>query len=93
MLCFDNVRIDDDVTPIRIKKQGVEVSKIDYLGNITANSYIKSGGTATQMLMADGSVKESNPQKEITTNYTLVNADNDQPIFINNGARPNSYNS
>lgn len=95
MLSFDNVLIDNDVTPIRIKKQGVEVSKIDYLGNITANSYIKPGGTSTQTLMADGSVKENqdNLQKVITyptdftgTNYTLTNADNNYEIIIDNGA-------
>lgn len=90
MLSFDNVLIDNDVTPIRIKKQGVEVSKIDYLGNITANSYIKPGGTSTQMLMADGSVKENqdNLQKVITTSTVLSNSDNNCTIFINNGATP-----
>ncbi|MEA9414397.1 hypothetical protein [Flavobacterium sp. PL02] len=31
-------------------------SKIDYLGNITGNSFIKTGGLPTQSLMADGSV-------------------------------------
>ena len=31
-------------------------SKIDYLGNITGTSFIKSGGTSSQFLKADGSV-------------------------------------
>lgn len=59
-------------------------------GSLTANSYIKTGGTATQMLMADGSVKENqdNLQREITGNTTLSNTDNNHTIFINNGATP-----
>jgi hypothetical protein len=88
MLSFDNVLVNNDITPIRVKKQGVEVLSIDYLGNIFANTFVKSGGTSTQRLMADGSVQESNPQKEIGTNYNIVNADNNQTIFINNGATP-----
>ena len=31
-------------------------AKIDYLGNITGNSFIKTGGTSAQILAADGSV-------------------------------------
>ncbi len=62
-------------------------------GDIIANSFIKTGGTITQYLMADGSVTEENPQKVLTypadftgTNYTLTNADKNYTIFINNGA-------
>lgn len=40
MLAFDNVLANNDITPIRIKKQGVEVMSVDYLGNITANKLI-----------------------------------------------------
>ena len=32
--------------------------KLEVNGNVKANSFIKSGGTSTQILMADGSVKE-----------------------------------
>ena len=31
-------------------------AKIDYLGNITGNSFVKTGGTSSQFLKADGSV-------------------------------------
>ena len=59
-------------------------------GSITANSYIKTGGTSTQMLMADGSVKENqdNLQKVITTSTVILDTDNNHTIFINNGATP-----
>jgi hypothetical protein len=35
---------------------GISTSEIDRFGNITGNSFIKSGGLSTQFLMADGSV-------------------------------------
>lgn len=72
------------------QNDGVNTFTVNKLGAITANSYAKIGGTSTQMLMADGSVKENqdNLQKEITSNYTLVNADNNHTIFINNGSTP-----
>lgn len=38
MLLMDNIGASNDITPIRIKKQGVEVAKIDYLGNISGNT-------------------------------------------------------
>lgn len=41
---------------INIKKNGGLLSKIDYLGNITGTSFIKTGGTSSQFLKADGSV-------------------------------------
>jgi hypothetical protein len=34
-------------------------AKIDYLGNITGNTFVKTGGTSSQFLMADGSVNTS----------------------------------
>lgn len=34
----------------------ITTSSIDKLGNITANSFVKTGGTSSQYLMADGSV-------------------------------------
>ena len=92
MLVLSNKKATNNVvdvsTPLTVLRDNIEVAKISDIGDFSGNKFIKSGGTATQMLMADGSVKESNPQKEITTNYTLVNADNDQTIFINNGATP-----
>jgi hypothetical protein len=37
------------------KSTGINYGKIDYLGNITTSSFIKTGGSAIQYLMADGS--------------------------------------
>ena len=94
MLVLSNKRalnnVIDIATPLSILRDGVEVAKISDIGDHTANSYIKTGGTSTQMLMADGSVKENqdNLQKVITTSTTISNSDNNYTIFINNGATP-----
>ena len=34
----------------------IEVYNVDYLGNTTANSFVKTGGTSNQFLKADGSI-------------------------------------
>lgn len=77
------------------RNNGTDTFSVNKIGNITANSYIKQGGTSSQFLMADGSVSTStgNLQKVITypadftgTNYTLTNADNNYEIIIDNGA-------
>ena len=88
MLSMDNILVNNDITPIRIKKQGTDVLIIDHLGNITASSFIKTGGTEQQLLLANGDVSELNPQKTITTSYTLTDIDNNYTIFVNNGATP-----
>lgn len=81
--------------PFTIQNSGVDTFTINKLGEATGTKFIKSGGTASQYLMADGSVSTStdNLQKVITypadftgTNYTLTNADNNYEIIINNGA-------
>ena len=53
------------------------------IGASTADSFVKTGGTGTQMLMADGTVLEITPQKEVTANYAIVNGDNRYTIFFN----------
>ena len=88
MLSMDNVLVNNEITPIRIKKQGTDVLIIDHLGNITASSFIKTGGTEQQLLLANGNVSELNPQKTITTSYTLTDIDNNYTVFVNNGATP-----
>ena len=88
MLSMDNILVNNDITPIRIKKQGTDVLIIDHLGNITASSFIKTGGTEQQLLLANGNVSELNPQKTITTSYTLTDIDNNYTVFVNNGATP-----
>ena len=94
MLVLSNKRASNNVidiaTPLSILRDGVEVAKISDIGDHTANKYIKTGGTSTQMLMADGSVKENqdNLQKVITTSTVILDIDNNNTIFINNGATP-----
>lgn len=60
------------------------IYSVDVLGNIVANSYIKTGGTSTQLLKADGNVIELNPQKStvVIANYTLTDTDNGTTIFV-----------
>ena len=70
------------------QNNGVDTYTVDKLGNIIANKYTKTGGTAQQILIANGTVRELNPQKEITANYILTNADDGYVIFINNGTTP-----
>jgi len=63
---------------------GTGVAKITGNGDITTNSFIKLGGTSTQQLMADGTVKDINPQKAtvVTSNYTLTDTDHGTTIFV-----------
>ena len=94
MLVLSNKRalnnVIDIATPLSILRDGVEVAKISDIGDHTANKYRKTGGTSTQMLMADGSVKENqdNLQRVITTSTVILDIDNNNTIFINNGATP-----
>ncbi len=43
-------------TPIEHIKDGITNFKVSTIGDVTANKFIKSGGTSSQFLMADGSV-------------------------------------
>lgn len=70
------------------KNNTADTFTLDKLGNITANSFTKTGGTAQQILLANGTVEDVNKQKEIITNYTLTDADNGYTIFVNNSATP-----
>ena len=74
--------------PLIIKNDSVTSFTINKLGEATGTKFIKSGGTAQQFLMADGNVSELNPQKTITTSYTLTDIDNNYTIFVNNVATP-----
>ena len=42
--------------PILINRESTSVFSVDHLGNATANSFVKIGGTSSQYLMADGTV-------------------------------------
>jgi hypothetical protein len=52
--------------PFIYYKNGVELFKVDTTGNITANSFIKTGGTSSQFLKADGSVDTTTYQGAIS---------------------------
>lgn len=55
------------------KKNGATRFKVDYLGNVTGNSFIKSGGTSTQFLKADGSVDSNNYATTSVIAQTITN--------------------
>ncbi len=97
MLVLSNGRALNDAvdigTPLTVLRDGVVVTTISDIGHVTSIKLIKEGGTSTQILMADGTVKEENLQKVITypddftgPDYTMLNSDNNHLIFINNGA-------
>ena len=71
---------------VTFQKNGITQAFVSHNGDITANSFIKTGGTSSQYLMADGSTKNINLQKVITGNYMLTSVDNDYTIFIDNGS-------
>lgn len=54
------------------RNSGSDTMDIDKLGNVTANSFIKTGGTSSQYLKADGSVTTLNftPFRWVATNST-----------------------
>jgi len=68
------LRINNDTSaigdPFIYTLSGNLKAKIDYLGNITGNSFIKSGGLSSQFLKADGSVDSTAYQGAITLTTT-----------------------
>lgn len=62
-----------------------------YFGD-TSDITISGVGSEFFPILASLVPKESNPQKEILTNYTLADADKGYTIFINNGATPITIN-
>lgn len=66
---------------------GTNVFKVDYLGNATANSFIKTGGTSFQFLKADGSIDSNEYQPTTTENYKLL------PQTFNFATIPASYDN
>ncbi|WP_177209578.1 hypothetical protein [Flavobacterium sp. LPB0248] len=86
-------------TPFQVIKDGAILTKIDPLGNINANSFIKTGGTSSQYLMADGSVTTSvagavEPTQITITTTTSITTDTldanskkqlGKNVIINNG--------
>jgi len=65
---------------------GIVISRINKFGDITGKSFIKTGGTSSQYLMADGGVSELNPQRTEAASFALTDVDNGYTIFVNNGA-------
>ena len=66
---------------------------VNKLGNVTANSFIKSGGSSSQYLMADGSVSgaitftETDTLQSVTTRGSTTT----QTITINPVANSNGF--
>jgi hypothetical protein len=58
----------DISTPLTVLRNAVTVAKIDDLGNITGNTFVKTGGTASQFLKADGSVSLIDGSETIINN-------------------------
>lgn len=54
---------------LKVTNNNVETLNITKEGNVTANSFIKSGGTSSQFLKADGSVDSSTYQTVGATHY------------------------
>jgi len=81
------------------KNNGVNTFTVDKTGNVQANSFVKSGGTSSQYLMADGSVTTSasaSPEPSQITITTTTNITTDtldangkkqigKNVIINNG--------
>ncbi|MDQ6531277.1 hypothetical protein [Flavobacterium sp. LHD-85] len=65
---------------IESNNNGVTTFSLNKIGNVTANSFIKSGGTSSQYLMADGSVTTSasaslEPSQITITTTTSITTD------------------
>jgi hypothetical protein len=84
---------------IESNNNGVTTFSLNKTGNVTANSFIKSGGTSSQYLMADGSVTtsagtSSEPSQITITTTTSITTDTldangkkqlGKNVIINNG--------
>lgn len=69
LLLIENVLSGNDMTPIKIVTYGTEVARVSHLGAYTGTSFIKSGGTSSQALLADGNVLTNPISGTGTTNY------------------------
>ena len=80
-----NSQIYDNGTNVGI---GIAPSqKLEVNGNVKANSFIKSGGTATQILMADGSITEKSTIANQTLSTSIDN--NGRYLSISGGNQVN----
>ena len=73
-----NSLIYDNGTNVGIGTES-PTAKLEVNGNVKANSFIKSGGTSTQILMADGSVVE---KSTIGNNQTLSTSINNNGRYL-----------
>lgn len=76
---FDDGFITSDNGMLRLLNGSTELFNLASNGNVTANSFIKSGGLSTQFLKADGSVDSStyaldNAVVKLTGNQTIAGA-------------------
>lgn len=76
---FENLGTGDYIQA-RSGITGSDVFSVNYLGDTTANSFIKTGGTSSQYLMADGSVS-TGPSVSGYVPYTGANQDVDLGVY------------
>jgi hypothetical protein len=66
---------------------GTALANVSSAGNITAPSFVKTGGTSTEFLMADGSISQNTLTiNEKTSSYALVLSDKDKFIEMNSSS-------
>lgn len=73
------------------RNAGTNTFTVDKFGSTTANSFVKTGGTASQFLKADGSVDGTFYQPTITNNITGTGTTNFLPKFTSAGEIGNSF--
>lgn len=69
-------------TPFTIQKNGVDKATISETGVFSGTGFIKTGGTSSQYLMADGSVTISNPEISSNKEYVAKIKPEDDSVII-----------
>lgn len=72
------------------RNSGANTFTVNKLGNVTANSFIKSGGTSSQFLKADGSVDSTIYQSSLTNPVTGTGTTGYIPKFTGTSTLGNS---
>jgi len=76
-----NITYSNTSNIVEFQKEDVNQASISHDGKVTANSFIKSGGTSSQFLKADGSV-DTNSYLQSTTGL------NHSELTLNDGTNP-----
>lgn len=64
------------------QNQGTTTFSVNKTGNVKANSFVKTGGTSSQYLMADGSTSTLNPQTSSVKEYIVKIKPEDNSLRI-----------